>query len=54
MITELIVSAIVVTLFIGVYYWVTGTPPGARVISMLLGVPIVSMLNNLGDHSRKW
>jgi thiol-disulfide isomerase/thioredoxin len=32
MITELIVSAIVVTLFIGVYYWVTGTPPGARVI----------------------
>jgi len=32
MITELIVSAIVVVSIIGIYYWVTGTPPGARLI----------------------
>jgi thiol-disulfide isomerase/thioredoxin len=32
MITELIVSAIVVVSIIGLYYWVTGTPPGARLI----------------------
>jgi thiol-disulfide isomerase/thioredoxin len=32
MITELIVSAIVVIGFIGIYYWYTGTPPGARLI----------------------
>jgi hypothetical protein len=30
--TELIVSLIVVLSFIGIYYWVTGTPPGARLI----------------------
>lgn len=32
MLTELIVSAIVVISFIGIYYLVTGTPPGARII----------------------
>ena len=32
MISELIVSAIIVIGFIGIYYWWTGTPPGARVI----------------------
>jgi thiol-disulfide isomerase/thioredoxin len=32
MITEIIVSLIVVIGFIGIYYAVTGTPPGARII----------------------
>jgi thiol-disulfide isomerase/thioredoxin len=32
MLTELIVSAIVVLGFIAIYYAVTGTPPGARII----------------------
>ena len=32
MLTELIVSAIVVVAFVGIYFFVTGTPPGARII----------------------
>lgn len=32
MITELIVSAIAVTLFVAIYYWLTGKPPGSRII----------------------
>jgi thiol-disulfide isomerase/thioredoxin len=32
MISELIVSIIVVLASIGIYYWATGTPPGARLI----------------------
>jgi len=32
MLTELLVSLIVVLAFIGIYYAITGTPPGARVI----------------------
>ena len=35
MLTELIVSAIVVIGFIGIYYLVTGTPPGARIIEQV-------------------
>jgi thiol-disulfide isomerase/thioredoxin len=32
MITEIIISLIVVVSFIGIYYAITGTPPGARLI----------------------
>ena len=32
MLTELLVSLLVVLAFIGIYYAITGTPPGARVI----------------------
>jgi thiol-disulfide isomerase/thioredoxin len=41
--SELIISAIVVTVCIGVYYLVTGKPPGARVIEQDL--PIASGLD---------
>jgi thiol-disulfide isomerase/thioredoxin len=49
MITELIVSIIVVLGSIGLYYWYTGTPPGARLIEQ---EPPVA--NGLDDNQAKF
>jgi thiol-disulfide isomerase/thioredoxin len=50
MLTEVLVSMIVVLAFIGIYYAITGTPPGARVIEQ--DIPITS--NGLEDHQAKF
>lgn len=50
MLTELLVSFIVVLAFISIYYTITGTPPGARVIEQ--DVPISA--NGLEPHQAKF